>query len=95
MPTAAQSLFPRECRPGDQRANAGSRGYGWQWQQARERFLARNPLCVECQARNELTPATVVDHRIPHRGDEAIFWDVSNWQALCKRCHDRTTAGGE
>ncbi|WP_304879789.1 HNH endonuclease [uncultured Parasutterella sp.] len=21
-----------------------------------------------------------------------MFWDESNWQALCKRCHDRKTA---
>lgn len=32
--------------------------------------------------------ATVVDHVIPHRGDQALFWDTSNWQPLCRRCHD-------
>ena len=30
----------------------------------------------------------VVDHVIPHRGDWRLFWDESNWQALCKHCHD-------
>ena len=35
--------------------------------------------------------ATVVDHIIPHRGDDALFWDQSNWQALCKKCHDKKT----
>ncbi|WP_330848890.1 HNH endonuclease [Mangrovicoccus ximenensis] len=34
-------------------------------------------------------PAQVVDHIQPHRGDQSLFWDVSNWQALCKCCHDR------
>jgi 5-methylcytosine-specific restriction endonuclease McrA len=35
--------------------------------------------------------AQVVDHITPHRGDPAKFWDAANWQALCKRCHDRKT----
>ena len=35
--------------------------------------------------------ATVVDHVVPHRGDEQLFWDRSNWRALCKRCHDQKT----
>ena len=35
--------------------------------------------------------ATVVDHMVPHRGDEKLFWDRSNWRALCKRCHDKKT----
>ncbi|MGN8738508.1 HNH endonuclease signature motif containing protein [Bilifractor sp. HCP3S3_D3] len=38
-----------------------------------------------------LHPATVVDHIVPHRGDPKLFWDRSNWQALCKRCHDKKT----
>ena len=29
-----------------------------------------------------LTPATVVDHVIPHRGDQKLFWDEDNWQAV-------------
>ena len=28
---------------------------------------------------------------VPHRGDQKLFWDKSNWQALCKKCHDRKT----
>lgn len=31
--------------------------------------------------------ATVVDHRTPHRGDQALFWDRSNWQSLCAPHH--------
>jgi len=37
-------------------------------------------------------PATVVDHVIPHRGNQDIFWDQSNWQAMSKPCHDSKTA---
>lgn len=34
-------------------------------------------------------PELVADHIIPHRGDEAKFWDEGNLQCLCKTCHDR------
>lgn len=30
----------------------------------------------------------VVDHKRPHRGNVALFWDEENLQALCKKCHD-------
>lgn len=33
--------------------------------------------------------ATVVDHRVPHRGDMKLFWNKSNWQALCATHHSR------
>jgi len=49
---------------------------------------------VECERKGHVIPATVVDHIIPHRGDETLFWDESNWQALCKKCHDRKTGKG-
>lgn len=41
--------------------------------------------------RGKYTKATVVDHVVPHRGEELLFWDRSNWRALCKRCHDKKT----
>ncbi|MBK9704528.1 MAG: HNH endonuclease [Betaproteobacteria bacterium] len=41
-----------------------------------------------CEAAGRLTAASVVDHVVPHRGDQALFWDVGNWQPLCKPCHD-------
>ena len=58
-------------------------------------FLADHPLCVYCEQRGRLTPANVVDHVRPHRGDMALFWDVSNWQPLCKKCHDAAKAREE
>ena len=33
--------------------------------------------------------ATDVDHIIAHRGDPKLFWDQSNWRALCHSCHSR------
>lgn len=70
---------------------ANDRGYDHRWQKARKQFLARHPLCAECERSRKLTSATVVDHIQPHRGDQALFWDEGNWQPLCKKCHDRKT----
>jgi 5-methylcytosine-specific restriction endonuclease McrA len=64
-----------------------ARGYGYRWQRAREQHLAQHPLCVMCQAEGRVTAATVVDHITPHRGNEALFWDRSNWQSLCASHH--------
>ena len=65
--------------------------YDRRWRKARELFLQSNPLCVMCQDASMIEPATVVDHIKPHRGDQDLFWNQSNWQALCKSCHDRKT----
>lgn len=67
-----------------------ARGYGYKWQQARERFLRAHPLCCYCERNGYTTAATVVDHRTPHEGDRAMFWDESNWQPLCASCHSST-----
>lgn len=32
----------------------------------------------------------VLDHKRPHRGNVALFWDEDNLQAQCKHCHDST-----
>ncbi|MGK5049620.1 HNH endonuclease [Janthinobacterium sp. GB4P2] len=31
--------------------------------------------------------ASVVDHIEPHRGDQVLFWNKSNWQSLCGTHH--------
>lgn len=55
------------------------------WQKLRARQLYHHPLCVMCLPRP--TPATVCDHKDPHRGDEAKFW-AGPFQSLCKQHHD-------
>jgi 5-methylcytosine-specific restriction protein A len=74
------------------RPSASVRGYGSRWRRARLSFLARHPLCASCQGQGRLEPAAVVDHVVPHRGDQRLFWDQSNWAPACKRCHDAKTA---
>jgi 5-methylcytosine-specific restriction protein A len=58
------------------------------WRKAAKWFLAENPLCVLCAVIGRTTGATTVDHIEPHRGDYNKFWDVNNWQSVCKTCHE-------
>ena len=51
-----------------------------------------HPLCVMCTAEGVTQAAEVVDHVVPHRGDQTLFWDQCNWQALCKLHHDSDKA---
>lgn len=77
------------------RRNSTERGYGYRWQKASKGFLRAHPLCQcpDCgEGRIRVLPSSVVDHIIPHRGDMALFWDSSNWQAMNKDCHDAKTA---
>ena len=34
-----------------------------------------------------VTPASIVDHVVPHKGDVNAFW-LSELQSLCERCHN-------
>lgn len=69
------------------KTKTAERGYGGRWQRERAEFLKKHPLCVMCHDQGRTTAATVVDHRIPHEGDERLFWDRANWQPLCATCH--------
>lgn len=62
------------------------------WIKGRRIFLSRNPLCVYCEQAGKTTSATVVDHKIPHKGDVELFYDTGNFQPLCKPCHDSDKA---
>lgn len=69
-------------------------GYNYWWQKERKAFIERNPLCVNFG--NQSFPnctinATVVDHIVPHKGDESLFYDMSNWQPMCSSCHSYKT----
>lgn len=90
-PELTADRFCQRHRHQHERTSAAQRGYNSRWVKARKLFLQEHPLCVRCQEQGKLTQATVVDHITPHRGDNKLFWDKSNWQPLCKRCHDKKT----
>lgn len=79
----------RKARFDKTRPTASTRGYNRRWSKESRAFLERCPFCACCGRRLDLdTPrAAVVDHITPHKGDDALFWDKTNWQRLCTPCH--------
>ena len=73
------------------RGTAASRGYGGRWEKARRTFLLQNPLCAECARQGRTTMADLVDHIQPAKGNQELFWEPENWQALCTACHNGKT----
>jgi 5-methylcytosine-specific restriction protein A len=65
--------------------------YTTEWKVLRAITLHADPICVECKT----APSTLADHKVPHRGDRAKFYDLSNLAGMCVTCHGRKTARGE
>ncbi len=71
------------------------------WARESEAFLTRYPFCVLCLSRGKVNEGAtqhaletqrnlVVDHIAPHKDDLDLFWDILNWQTLCRYpCHDK------
>lgn len=68
--------------------------YDARWQKIRQLWLAEHPFCAECERQGAVNTGNIVDHIIPHKGDKELFWNMDNWQTLCKRHHDIKTAQG-
>ena len=73
----------RKAELDKRRPSASQRGYTNAWTKARASFLGSHPICAMCDQ-----PATVVDHIQPHRGNQSLFWNKSNWQPLCAHHHN-------
>lgn len=63
------------------------------WQKLRQRVLIRdNYTCQRtgtlCIGKHPAPNSPVADHRIPHRGDPALFWDINNIETVSKEYHD-------
>ena len=85
------------------RGNSAERGYTWRWRKARLGWLRAHPLCGDrhqgasdqhslCLQQGRVSAAHVVDHIVPHKGDDDLFWNSDNWQSLCTDCHNVKTA---
>lgn len=70
---------------------------GWykskRWQDLREAVLIRD--LYTCQHTGVLLTdgarepnSAVVHHKIPHKGDERLFWDINNLECVSKAWHD-------
>jgi 5-methylcytosine-specific restriction protein A len=88
VPRGRCTAHQRTVRQQHARFYTGGGFYGRRWRRESKAFLALHPWCVcGCGRLSE-----EVDHREPHRGDQALFWDQSNWQAMAKACHSAKTA---
>lgn len=96
-------MTPRLAEPVEADARAG-RSVDWlntpRWRRLRLRVLARDG--YRCQQTGVVldgvfpAPSSpVVDHKVPHRGDQALFWDEDNLQAVSKEWHDSVKQGME
>ena len=85
----AEAEARRQKAQAQWRGSSWSRGYDARWQAERAVHLAANPLCVACLAlEGRPVPATVLDHKVPHKGDPGLFKDPANRQGLCADHHN-------
>ena len=57
------------------------------WRKVAKMFLDQNPLCIPCLRSGKETPATIVHHKVEHKGDETLFWSRDNLESVCASCH--------
>ena len=57
------------------------------WRFRAKHQLRVEPLCVLCEEKGQVTPATIADHNPPHMGDYTAFL-LGPIRSLCKECHD-------
>jgi len=86
---------PREIRDTSYSPDATVRGWykSKRWAELRQQVLDRD--FYTCQHTGVLlvgkAPAPdspVVHHKTPHKGDEQLFWDINNLEAVSKEWHD-------
>ena len=61
------------------------------WRRLSQAVRLERVLCQECKRQGKRTLATCVDHVVPHQGNQQLFWDYGNLQALCQTCHSCKT----
>lgn len=66
------------------------------WVRLSARVRREEPTCRACDVEGRPPrPSRHVDHIVPHRGDERLFFDRGNLQGLCGPCHSSKTRRGE
>lgn len=95
LPPLVARLASSTAAPAGQVPAAPKRDEPWRrwyktarWRQLRWEVLTRDGFRCQMAGCGVMAPEMVCDHVRPHRGDERLFWDVTNLQALCKPCHD-------
>ena len=86
---------PRKRVHDAKRLGARVRVYDTKWDRERAAYLAAHPWCVRCAAHGLKAKATVVNHKIAHRGDLRLFWNRRNWEPVCAACHNGSIQSAE
>jgi hypothetical protein len=71
---------------------SAARHYGYdtpKWRNMIKAFIVQHPWCIGCAAIGKQTPATIMDHVVPHKGDRSKFF-AGPFQPLCSWCHGST-----
>lgn len=68
--------------------------YTRRWKALRQQVLLRDAYTCQktgviCIGKHPEPNSPVVDHKTPHRGDPALFWDAENLETVSKTYHDR------
>jgi 5-methylcytosine-specific restriction protein A len=58
------------------------------WKALRAAQLELVPWCEPCKRLGKSRPATIANHKIPHRGDRELFFRGA-LESACKNCHDQ------
>jgi HNH endonuclease len=62
--------------------------YTAHWNKLSRDWRRQHPLCQHCMDEGRVVAAYAVDHKVPHKGDPAIMYDLNNLQSLCESCHN-------
>ena len=57
------------------------------WKLKRAAQLGKIPWCESCRRQGKSRPATVANHKVPHRGDRELFFHGET-ESACAECHD-------
>src|SRR5689334_8855121 len=65
------------------------------WELLKAQVRAEEPCCGMCLTEGQAVPGTQTDHIVPHRGNEALFFNRQNLQNLCEHHHSLKTQSGQ
>ena len=84
---------PRERAQAEAKAERDAFYSSARWRRFRRWFLGRHPVCEDCLARGEVTPATIPHHVRERLDAPALAYVEGNLVALCSPCHTRRHKG--
>lgn len=103
LPPIVAALKPRlGFAPGDQKGQDQHRTMmapwrAWynteRWRKLRMQVFVRDHFVCQrsgavCVGRYPAPNSPVANHKVPHRGDPALFWDPNNIETVTKEVHD-------